>query len=313
MIRNIPHSTGNILMTEPIGFCFNPETAASNVFQKNLGISAQESELRARREFETFVNQLTDKGVYVIVAKGSPETPDAVFPNNIFSTTIDGEFFYFPMANSNRRLERQIKYHDILINHGFEIYDLIDLSHLESQHQFLEGTGSMVMHHPYQQLFMTLSNRSNFEALTVFHSHKGYLTMVLEAFDELKTAIYHTNVVISTGRQWIIACLEAINNPDRIRYWSSSCNIELIEISRHQMNHFGANVLEVNGNNGPIGVISQTAWDTYSPQQKRAWEKYLEPLIVSIPTIETIGGGSARCMMAEIFLPHISSKINSSF
>lgn len=313
MLRNLPHSTPNILMTEPIGFCFNSETAESNVFQRDTGISETESEYLARKEFNLFVDQLSMKGVNVMIARGLTQTPDAVFPNNVFSTTHDGRFFYFPMANENRRKERELAYDHLLQNHGFQINETIDLSELEKKEQYLEGTGSMIFHHPTQTIFMSRSIRSQEKALNVFCQYSPHNAILLEALDSNKKEIYHTNVVLSIGNGWMIACLEAISQHDEMALWCKQNQIELIEINLEQMNHFGANVLEVMGKNGPIGVISKTAWDNFNSQQKRAWEKHLEPLIVSIPTIETIGGGSARCMMAEIFLPHISSKINSSF
>jgi hypothetical protein len=296
-------TTRKLLMTDPIGFCYNAQTADSNAFQTKTSLNNKESEYLARKEFNLFVDQLIVKGVEVLLANGQMQTPDAVFPNNVFSTTHDGRFFYFPMANENRRQEREIGYDLLLQNHGFHINETIDLSELEKQGQFLEGTGSMIFHHPSETLFMSRSIRSQEKALNAFCKYSPHNAILLEALDANKKEIYHTNVVLSIGNGWMIACLEAISQYDEIKFWCEQNQIELIEINLEQMNQFGANVLEVEGKNSPLGVISETAWKAYTTQQKRAWEKFLEPLIVSIPTIETIGGGSARCMMAEIFLP----------
>jgi hypothetical protein len=296
-------TTRKLLMTDPIGFCYNAQTADSNAFQTKTSLNNKESEYLARKEFNLFVDQLIVKGVEVLLANGQMQTPDAVFPNNVFSTTHDGRFFYFPMANENRRQEREIGYDLLLQNHGFHINETIDLSELEKQGQFLEGTGSMIFHHPSETLFMSRSIRSQEKALNAFCKYSPHNAILLEALDANKKEIYHTNVVLSIGNGWMIACLEAISQHDEIKFWCEQNQIELIEINLEQMNQFGANVLEVEGKNSPLGVISETAWKAYTTQQKRDWEKFLEPLIVSIPTIETIGGGSARCMMAEIFLP----------
>ncbi len=296
-------TTRKILMTDPIGFCYNEETAASNAFQKKTTLSNREAEYSALKEFHQFVNQLTLKGVDVIIAQGENGIPDAVFPNNIFSTTHDGSFIYYPMANANRRKEREIGYDQLLIQSQFHINKINDLTHLEVDENYLEGTGSMIFHHPSKTVFMTKSIRSNEKALEEFcklHPHK---TIVMDAKDASNQSIYHTNVVLSVGNQWMLTCLDCVSHPEKLRHWSEENNMTIIEIDQHQMNQFGANVLEVSGKNAPLGVISATAWNAFSIPQKRSWEKFLEPLIVSIPTIETIGGGSARCMMAEIFLP----------
>ena len=303
MATNRKQTTRKLLMTDPIGFCYNPQTAASNAFQTKTALDNKESEYLARKEFNLFVDQLTLKGVEVLVASGQAQTPDAVFPNNVFSTTHDGRFFYFPMANENRRQEREIAYDLLLQNHGLQINEIIDLSELEKQGQYIEGTGSMIFHHPSETLFMSRSIRSQEKALNAFCQYSPHKVIPMDALDANRKEIYHTNVVLSIGNHWMIACLEAITESDKVKFWCEQNQIELIEINLEQMNQFGANVLEVEGKNAPLGVISETAWNAYTTQQKRAWEKFLEPLIVSIPTIETIGGGSARCMMAEIFLP----------
>lgn len=306
-------TTRKILMTDPIGFCYNVETAVSNAFQKKTTQSESESEYNARKEFHQFVNQLTLKGVDVIIAQGKIGIPDAVFPNNVFSTTHDGSFVYYPMANVNRRKERAIGYDQLLIQSQFQINKINDLTHLEVDKNYLEGTGSMIFHHPSKTLFMTNSIRSNVKALEEFCKLHPHNTIVMDAKDASNQSVYHTNVVLSIGDQWMMACLESLSHPEKLRRWSEENNMTIIEIDLNQMNHFGANVLGVEGKNGPLGVVSATAWNAFSMQQKRAWEKFLEPLIVTIPTIETIGGGSARCMMAEIFLPYTSAKIKSKF
>lgn len=289
-------------MTDPIGFCYNEETAASNAFQKKTTLSNREIENNARKEFHQFVNQLSLKGVDVIIAEGENGIPDAVFPNNVFSTTHDGYFIYYPMANANRRRERQMGY-DQILQSQFHMKGIQDLTHLEMDMKFLEGTGSMIFHHPSKTLFMSRSIRSNENALEEFCKLHPHQTIVMDAKDASNQSIYHTNVVLSVGNQWMMACLESLSHPEKLRHWSEENNMTIIEIDQNQMNQFGANVLEVAGKNAPLGVISTTAWNAFSIQQKRAWEKFLEPLIVTIPTIETVGGGSARCMMAEIFLP----------
>lgn len=300
-------STSNILMIRPVSFGFNEQTAASNAFQ-NRDADQQAVQDRALAEFDRFVNTLRTAGVNVTVVDDTPEphTPDSIFPNNWVSFHDDGTVYLYPMQAENRRLERR---EDIITNleDKFKIGHVIDLSRFEADHRFLEGTGSMVLDREHKIAYACLSPRTDKEVLELFCGQTGYQAVSFDAADERGKAIYHTNVLMCIGSGFAVICVDSIPNPhERIVVLESlkSTQKEVIEISFAQMNQFAGNMLEVKSEAGEtLIVMSKNAFNALSSEQKTVLEKYGKLVYADINTIETNGGGSARCMMAEVHLP----------
>jgi len=285
----------SILMVRPARFGFNSQTAVSNVFQNKPGdLSPQAVLTQAREEFDRFVMGLKAEKIDVVVVEDTetPEKPDAVFPNNWVSFHPDGRVILYPMAVENRRLERRP---DIIerLKEQFEIQEIIDLSLGE---KILEGTGSVVFDHVNRIAYACLSPRTDRDLLESLCQLLDYRPVVFHATDAQGVAIYHTNVMLSIGQGFAIVCQESMTDKLKLS------GLEIIDVSLSQMNQFACNVLEVaNEEARPFLVMSKTAEAAFTAKQKHTLSKYAEILPVDIPTIETIGGGSARCMMAEIF------------
>jgi hypothetical protein len=302
-------STSHILMIRPVNFGFNEETAGSNAFQ-NRNAEKDGVNERAQQEFDGMVNTLRSNGVDVTVIDDTPEpyTPDSVFPNNWISFHADGDIFLYPMQAENRRLERR---KDIIVGlkHNFSVKHIIDLSRFEAEGKFLEGTGSMVLDRENKIAYTCLSPRTDPDVLAQFCEQAGYKAISFDAVDEKSRAIYHTNVLMCVGSGFAVICLDSIPNPHEkivVKESLTSTHKEIIEISFDQMNHFAGNMLEVENAEGEnLIVMSKTAFDALNGEQKNALKKYGKLIYSDINTIETNGGGSARCMMAEVHLPVI--------
>ncbi|SDD94611.1 hypothetical protein SAMN05216464_103120 [Mucilaginibacter pineti] len=300
-------STNNILMIRPVGFGFNEQTAGSNAFQ-NRDADQQAVHDKALFEFDRFVKTLQNNGVNVTVINDTvqPHTPDSIFPNNWVSFHNDGSVFLYPMQAENRRLERR---EDIItdLEDNFKVAHVIDLSRFEADNRFLEGTGSMVLDRDNKIAYACLSPRTDKEVLNYFCEQAGYQSISFEAIDEKGKAIYHTNVLMCVGSKFAVVCTESIPNPhERITVLESlkSTNKEVIDISFTQMNSFAGNMLEVkNDKNETLIVMSQNAYQALTIEQISTLEKYGKLVYADINTIEINGGGSARCMMAEVHLP----------
>ncbi|WP_184549716.1 citrulline utilization hydrolase CtlX [Mucilaginibacter sp. FT3.2] len=300
-------STSNILMIRPVSFGFNEQTAASNAFQ-NRDADQQAVQDKALAEFDHFVKTLEHHGVSVTVVNDTPlpHTPDSIFPNNWVSFHSDGTIFLYPMQAENRRLERR---EDIItdLEDKFKVGHIIDLSRFEADHRFLEGTGSMVLDRANKIAYACLSPRTDKEVLDLFCEQAGYTAISFEATDEHSKAIYHTNVLMCVGSKFAVICADSIPNPhERIVVLESlkSTQKEVVEISFEQMNQFAGNMLEVKNKTGEtLIVMSKNAFSSLTEEQKLSLEKYGKLVYADINTIETNGGGSARCMMAEIHLP----------
>ncbi|RYE06794.1 MAG: amidinotransferase [Sphingobacteriales bacterium] len=294
-------------MIRPVNFGFNEETAESNAFQ-NRDAEQQDVQEKAAKEFDGFVQLLRDNGVNVTVINDTPEpyTPDSIFPNNWISFHSDGTVFLYPMQAANRRLERR---EDIIrdLQENFTVNHIADLSHFELQNRFLEGTGSMVLDRENKIAYACLSPRTNEEVLQVFCEQAGYKPVLFHAIDQNNTPIYHTNVLMAIAEKYVVICLDSITDDIEIEMVTNSfksTNKEIIPITFGQMNHFAGNMLEVQNKLGEsLIVMSKNAWDSLNEEQKTVLSKYSKPVYADINTIETIGGGSARCMMAEIWLP----------
>ncbi len=302
-----PQSTSHILMIRPVNFGFNEETAASNAFQ-NRNADKNGVKEKAHREFDGMVNILRENGEDLIVIEDTPEpyTPDSIFPNNWVSFHADGGIFLYPMQAENRRLERR---EDIIakLEDSFAVKHIIDLSRFEVEDKFLEGTGSMVLDRENKIAYACISPRTNREVLNLFCEQTGYTAISFDAVDEQGKAIYHTNVLMCVGSKFAVICLDSIPNPDEklaVTESLKSTQKEIIDISFKQMNQFAGNMLEVKSKAGEtLIVMSQNAFNALDQLQKATLEKYGKLVYANINTIETNGGGSTRCMMAEVHLP----------
>ena len=301
-------TTNNILLIRPANFGFNEETRASNVFQKELSENAETVRQNALLEFEAVAAKLRSHGVDVFVFDDtpSPVKTDAVFPNNWISFHADGTVVLYPMLSANRRLERRA---DIIesLKDKFEIKNIIDLSLYESDNRFLEGTGSIVFDHANKIAYAALSPRTDKELFLDLCEKLNYKPVIFTAHDRSGSEIYHTNVMMCIGEEFAVICLESITDKsERANVFSklATTGHEVVDITFDQMNSFAGNMLLVRND---LLVMSQSAHRSLTKTQKLALEKYCELLPFAIPTIETVGGGSARCMIAEIFLPPIGS------
>ncbi|SDP96170.1 hypothetical protein SAMN05428975_4169 [Mucilaginibacter sp. OK268] len=304
-------STNNILMIRPVNFGFNEQTAGSNAFQ-NRDADQQIVQDKALTEFDGFVKTLKENGVDVIVVDDTPQphTPDSIFPNNWVSFHADGQIFLYPMQAENRRLERR---EDIISNleDHFKVNHIIDLSRFEAENKFLEGTGSMVLDRKNKIAYACLSPRTNKEILDLFCEQAGYQAISFDAVDEHGKAIYHTNVLMCIGSGFAVICADSIPNPhEKVEIQESlkSTHKEVVTITFDQMSQFAGNMLEVKNKTGEnLIVMSKNAYDALREEQKNTLKKYGKLIYADINTIETNGGGSARCMMAEVHLPDVSN------
>ncbi len=307
LTMNQQQSTSHILMIRPVNFGFNEETAASNAFQNRNAVKDGVNE-KAQEEFDRMVNTLCSNGVDVTVIDDThePYTPDSIFPNNWVSFHADGGIFLYPMQAENRRLERR---EDIIakLEDSFAVKHIIDLSRFEVEDKFLEGTGSMVLDRVNKIAYACLSPRTNREVLDLFCEQAGYTAICFDAADEKGKAIYHTNVLMCVGSAFAVICLDCIPNPHEkivVKESLLSTQKEIIDISFEQMNQFAGNMLEVKNAGGEnLIVMSLNAFNALSTGQKIDLGKYGKLIYSDINTIETNGGGSARCMMAEVHLP----------
>jgi hypothetical protein len=299
-------------MVRPASFGFNPETASSNAFQRPQTTASQaETQSRALAEFDVLADSLQRAGVRVIVAPDTalPVKPDAIFPNNWVSFHHDGTVVLYPMLAPNRRLERRDEVlHQVARDGGYQVTRTVDLKHREEQSQFLEGTGSLVLDRPNRIAFASLSPRTDLDVLGEFAQQLGYELVTFEAFDQGSPprAVYHTNVLMALGTHFAVVCAEAIANPAHrhaVTQRLESSGHEVIEISQAQMHRFAGNLLELAPPGGPLIALSQNAWGSLDPAQRRRLESHGTVLVADIPVIERTGGGGVRCMLAEIHLP----------
>jgi hypothetical protein len=299
------HSS-HLLMIQPIQFNFNAETAVNNSFQINSNDDLVSE--KARNEFEDFMGVLTAHGIDITVVADTPYpyTPDSIFPNNWISFHSDGTVCLYPMFAVNRRMERK---QSVLhaIEEKFSILQKIDFTHFEAENIFLEGTGSMVLDRDHKIAYACLSPRTDLIVLNEFCKKMDYQPIAFHAVDSSNKAIYHTNVMLCVADEYMVICLDAISNLAEQKMVIESIEQtgkKIIAISLAQMNCFAGNMLQVHNNKGnKFLVMSSQAFHSLDKKQVAEIEAF-NPIIHSdLTTIETNGGGSARCMMAEIFLP----------
>ncbi|WP_456460534.1 citrulline utilization hydrolase CtlX [Reichenbachiella sp.] len=308
------NTTSTIMMIRPVQFRLNEQTAVNNYYQKALeGITPENVQERALAEFDGFVQKLRDHEVEVLVVKDTPEpsTPDSIFPNNWISFHDDGVIGLYPMYAENRRLERRQDIIDDLDAFGYQITNIIDLSGAEEANKFLEGTGSLILDRGNQIAYAAISERTHPDVIKDFESAFGYKVVSFVANQDVngkRLPIYHTNVMMALGHEFAVICLDTIDNPAERKMVVDSLENsgkEVIEISENQKAHFAGNMLQVENKSGDrLMVMSAAAYDSLEEDQKTKILKYNKDIISSsLDTIEALGGGSARCMMAEVFLP----------
>jgi len=298
-------TTSHLLMIKPVAFDFNVETAVNNTFQQEG--SNENAQQQAEAEFDDFVQKLTATGVDVTVVQDTavPHTPDSIFPNNWISFHQDGSIVLYPMYAVNRRAERKQHVLDTIAA-KFDVKKQIDFTSKEKEDLFLEGTGSMVLDRDNKIAYACLSPRTDKTLFEEWCSKMNYTACSFNSVDEKGAAIYHTNVMMCVADQYVVICLDSIRDAaerDRVFDTITDSGKTIIEISYKQMNQFAGNMLQVENNTGQrYLVMSSQAYNSLAPRQVQELESY-NPIIHSdLTTIETNGGGSARCMMAEVFL-----------
>lgn len=304
--------TNTLFMVRPVSFERNQETSTNNYFQKDLnGVSEGEIQERALAEFDLFVDKLREKGVEVFVFNDteSSKTPDSIFPNNWISFHEDGTILLYPMYAENRRLERR---DDVIkkLQDEFSVNIIQSFAHWENKGYFLEGTGSMILDRPNKITYAAISERTSEKVLEVFCEKTGYEAVTFVAnqtVGEARLPMYHTNVMMALGEDFALICLDSIDDEsekERVILSLKKTGKEIIEITEDQVNQFAGNMLQVmNDKHQKFVVMSRAAFDSLNEEQRKTIEKHGEILYSPIPTIETLGGGSVRCMMAEVFLP----------
>jgi hypothetical protein len=293
-------------MIRPVQFGFNEETATNNAFQKKGCGAVQDLALE---EFNRFVKTLESSGIEVMVIDDtlSPHTPDSIFPNNWFSTHATGELVLYPMCAENRRRERKEAPFNAIRELGEKscMKKTIDLTEWEAKGKFLEGTGSMVLDRANKVAFACRSIRSDESLFAQFCEELGYSYCYFDAYDRHNSLIYHTNVMMCMGDKFVVVCLDSIRDKAERELFvevATKCSKEIVDITIEQMENFAGNMLQLkNKSDQSILVMSETAKKSLEPSQIKTLEKYCKIVAPDIGTIETNGGGSARCMIAEVF------------
>ena len=293
-----------ILMVRPAHFAYNEETAKNNHFQNKSTLPNLNE--RAVKEFDDFVDILRKNNIEVIVVQDTiePHTPDSIFPNNWFSTHSTRELVIYPMFAENRRLERKSQALDIIEEHYHE-HKVVDLTKWEDKNRFLEGTGSLILDHCNRVVYACRSERTDDIVFEEFYTKMNFEPELFNAYDENGQLIYHTNVMLSIGEKFAVICAESITDEKRrasVINRLKNSKKEVVEISYEQMKNFCANVIEVrNSKNESCLIMSQTAKSAFTNEQIETLEQYCKIISSPLSTIEQTGGGSARCMIAEIF------------
>jgi len=301
--------TDTILMVRPANFGFNPQTADDNAFQvQERKLDSETIKQEAVAQFDAFVAKLRAAGVNIIVIQDTdePEKPDAVFPNNWMSLHQDGTVITYPMYAFARRFERRTEVFDTL-KENFEVTRHVHLEDYELEDLFLESTGSMILDRVHRIAYACRSSRTDELLVRRFCEMMGYEPVVFYAVDPNGMEVYHTNVIMALGETFVIICLETIEDEmqrEELRRRLEATEKEVIEISFEQVQRFAGNMLQVRNVQGdPILVMSEQAYRSLTPEQIERIESHCQILYSDLHTIEKCGGGSARCMMAEVFLP----------
>lgn len=306
-------STNTLLMIRPVAFRMNEQTAVNNYYQKALeNITPATVNAKAQQEFDAFVEKLRNVGVNVIVVEDTidPDTPDSIFPNNWISFHENGDVVLYPMFAENRRLERREDILDLLEEKGFTIQDIMEYTSAEDDGLFLEGTGSVILDRSNAKAYCALSPRADEELFIEFCEDFDLAPVIFEAYQTVKGErkhIYHTNVMMCIGETFVVICADCIDDKQERKMVLDNLKNdgkEIILITEDQVINFAGNMLEVKGaGDQRYVVMSQSAYQSLTPEQIKKLESHAQILYSSLDTIEACGGGSARCMMAEVFLP----------
>lgn len=313
MFKKMQQTTNTILMIRPISFRMNEQTAVNNYYQEQLGNMLPETiNTKAQKEFDNYVERLRDIGVNVVVVSDTDEydTPDSIFPNNWVSFHENGTVGLYPMFAENRRVERR---EDVLLElekNGYKINDIVDYTSAEEEEVFLEGTGSVILDRINRKAYCALSPRADEDLFIEFCEDFEFTPVVFTAnqtVEGMRKAIYHTNVMMCVAETFAVICLSSIDDKKErknvIKHLKEDGK-DIIDITEDQVNNFAGNMLQVKGAHDKLYLImSQAAYDSLTKAQIQKIEKHSSILSSSLSTIETCGGGSARCMMAEVFLP----------
>ena len=306
MKKNI---TNKVLMVRPALFAFNEETAVNNYYQKRDNKTVQEIQNSALIEFDKMVEKLKDIGIDVKVIQDTkePHTPDSIFPNNWFSTHYSNTVVLYPMFAENRRLERTDRIYEFFDN--VDNLNVVDYSSLEKENIFLEGTGALVLDRKNKKAYCSLSQRADEKLLDIFCEDAGYKKIAFHSYQTIndeRKAIYHTNVMMAMGENYAILCADSIDNLEEraaVINELEKDKKEIVYITEQQVENFLGNTIELVNNEGVnVCVMSATAYSALTDEQKNIIEKYDVILPVDVHTIEKYGGGSARCMIAELFI-----------
>ena len=305
--------TNSILLIRPRNIRANEQTSANNYYQKEpLNLSNEDIQKLAQKEFNDFVKKLTDAGINALVfdPKDNLDTPDSHFPNNWISFHSNGTVVFYPMFAENRRKERRTEVLEFIKENGFIIKSNRDYSNAEIDNLFLEGTGSLVLDRPNKKAYCALSTRSDKELALKFCYDFDYTPILFHAnqtVNGLREAIYHTNVMMCIAETFVVICLNSIDNKkekEHVLKHLKNDKRELIDISEKQVENFAGNLLQVRGcNQESYLIMSTSAFNSFTIEQKHILQKHNKIIHSPLEMIETCGGGSARCLMAEIFLP----------
>ncbi len=305
-------ATNTILMVRPVNFRMNEQTAVNNYFQESLEMMNNEINSKAQNEFDAFASKLREKGVNVVIVEDTlnPDTPDSIFPNNWVSFHENGNVGIYPMFAENRRNERRDDILETLEEKGFLIENIVDYTSAEAEELYLEGTGSIILDREHKKAYCALSARADEELFIEFCEDFEYTPVVFTANQTVngeRLPIYHTNVMMCIADAFAVICLDTIDDKKEkknVVEHLKQDGKEIIAITEAQMHQFAGNMLQVEGMGGQAYlVMSTSAFNSLTPEQRKAIEKHCPIIHSSLETIETCGGGSARCMMAEVFLP----------
>lgn len=307
--------TNTVLMIRPVRFRMNEQTAVNNYFQEKIDTENQQINHQAQQEFDTFVQKLRLVGVKVIVVDDIYEqnTPDSVFPNNWISFHQNGNVALYPMFAENRRRERREDILDKIEAEGFNIENIYDYTSAEQENIFLEGTGVMVLDRVNRKAYCALSPRADEDLFIEFCEDFEYTPIIFHAYqqvDDKQALIYHTNVMMAVGDTFAVICADSITDKKErknVLAHLKDDKKDIIYITTQQMEHFAGNMLQVQGDNSTYLVMSDAAYQSLTTAQINQLEQHTKILHTNLTTIETCGGGSARCMLAEVFLPKYNS------
>ncbi|MEG9328604.1 hypothetical protein SAMN04488034_104173 [Salinimicrobium catena] len=304
--------TDTLLMVRPVAFRMNEQTAVNNYFQEGLQLENEKINKKAQEEFDAFVEKLRSVGVKVIVVSDDEklDTPDSIFPNNWVTFHEDATAVLYPLFAVNRRRERRAEIFEKIEEEGFRIDNVIDYTSAEEEDLFLESTGSLILDRVHEKAYCALSPRAHEELLIEFCEDLEFTPVIFTAYQDVggkRMPIYHTNVMMCLAENFAVICLDSIDDPKErknvVKHLKADGK-EIIEITEAQMHHYAGNMLQVMGADGKkYLVMSESARKSLLPLQVAAIEKHCEILSSDLTTIETCGGGSARCMLAEVFLP----------